>query len=110
MSSEEADEKNLSHDGDWLDVHFPPLGAKVATDVHFEGLNALESYKVFIGDDTPNTFKVRTNLRVVRLFLKQHLLLHRRRRRRRLVHAHSRTLFNPYISLPFGVPETMRGH
>jgi hypothetical protein len=29
----------------------------VATDVQFEGLNALEFFKVFIGDDAPYTFK-----------------------------------------------------
>ena len=61
MLSEEGDGEDLPHDGDWLDVHFPPLGAKVVTDVQFEGLNALEFYKVFIGDDAPYTFKVRTN-------------------------------------------------
>lgn len=94
MWSEEADGEDLPHDGDWLPVHFPPLDAEVATDVHFEGLNALEFYKVFIGDDAPYTFKVRMNASGSPDVSLMHII----------------ALSNPYISLPLGVPETTRGH
>ena len=44
--------------GDWLPRHFPSLREQVTHhDVEFDGLNALEFFHVFFGDEAPYTFK-----------------------------------------------------
>jgi len=40
-----------------LSTQFPPLEDEVVTNVPFEGLNALEFFKVFMGDEAPFSFR-----------------------------------------------------
>jgi hypothetical protein len=60
IASQEEEEDLFSINGVWLSAQFPTLTDSVAEHVHFVGLNALEFFKVFLGDDAPYTFKVCT--------------------------------------------------
>jgi hypothetical protein len=42
---------------DWLSTHFPPLEDTILVSQKFQGLNALEFFSVFFGDDAPFSFQ-----------------------------------------------------